>query len=171
MSVHGPFALTLIHGYAMDARLHCGQADIIVAGSAPSTPGVVGLPRGMVPPELAAPIARVGPFDVFNRRFSPRQQQAIDLSTFRAYPPFRPAFEPEQREQISLDVPGRALAVTHLGFALSRRPDVALQCGDRTVPALAEDHTTWLFDLADCPSVPVLSIEVSDPNHMDVVVF
>lgn len=172
LSVHGPFALTLIHGYAMDAQLHCGQADIIAGGSDPARPGVVGLPRGMVPSELATPIARVGPFDVFNRRSTPRRQRAIDLASFRTYPPFNPAFEPEQREQVVLDAPaGPALVVTHLGFALSRRPAVELQCGAEKVPVLAEDHTSWLFDLADCPAAAVLSIEVSDPDHVDVVVF
>jgi putative flippase GtrA len=172
LSVHGPYALTLIHGYAMEARLNCGALDLHAGGGAPDRPRVVGLPVAMVPADLARPVARVGPFDVFNVVSVPRPQAAVDLSTFRTYPPFVPAFKPERLERIELGASeGRAVAVTHLGFALSRRPTVRLRCGTDAISPTGEDHTTWLFDLTACGQTPVLEIEISDPAHLDVVVF
>ena len=170
LSIHGPYALTLIHGYAMDARLRCADIELSAAGAQPDRPHVIGLPAGMVPREQLQPLTRVGPFDIFNVRGLPRPQAPIDLDSFRAYPPYTPAFGPEALERIELPPSaGQFLAITHLGFALSRRPVVRLRCGDSTLAALDEDHTTWLFDLSRCRPDRVLEIEVSNPSHVDVV--
>lgn len=170
LAIHGPMALTLVHGYAMGARLTCGGIDHLAGGSEIGQAHVIGLSKALASEIDQTPVAEVGAFSLFNVSATPREQVSIALDSFRDYPPYSPAFSPESEERLELDAAaGDWLVVTHLGFALSRRPEITLHCSQRPLPPRREDNVTWLFRAADCSADLILTIKVSDATHVDVV--
>ncbi|MEN1729278.1 MAG: hypothetical protein AAGJ52_12640, partial [Pseudomonadota bacterium] len=172
LAVHGPMALVMLHGYAMDARLACGDVPHQAGGSDSGRPAIVGISNALASLIDRQPVAAVGPFSVFNVTSHPRTQQSIPLESFRAYPPFIPAFNPESEARLNLDTEsGDWVAVTHLGFALSRRPEVRVECNGEPFSPQGEDNTSWLYSLSGCSGELVLITRVSHPDHIDVVLF
>ncbi len=170
LAIHGSLALTLIHGYAMDARLTCSGIDHSAGGSEAGRAHVIGISKALASEIDRKPVAKVGAFSVFNVSATPREQVSIALETFRDYPPYTPAFSPEKEESVELDAAdGDWLVVTHLGFALSRRPEITLHCSQIPLPPRREDNVTWLFRTGDCSGDLVLTLRVSDADHVDVV--
>ncbi|AKS43002.1 GtrA family protein [Wenzhouxiangella marina] len=171
-TLHGSYALSLLHSYAMEARLDCGELANDLRGSDEPGPHLVGLPEALLTSVDREALTEIGPFRLFPVRALPRAQSPVELEGFRAYPPLSPAFEPEETEVLALDhADGQLLAISHLGFALSRRPDIELRCENQRIEPLAVDDVSWLYRLPACPSLLELRLSVSSPDHLDVVLF
>lgn len=175
VNIHGPYALSLLHSYGIEARLACGAADIHLGApnsASDNRPALVGLTASFLAQTQRDGLASAGLYELLPIQQVLGQAEPIALAELRRYPPLPPDFETATLQRLPLaDFGGQYLLLTNLGFALGPTPLPELQCQSETVEPLARDNISWLWRVPDCPEVAMLEIDLANPSRLDIVVF
>jgi hypothetical protein len=175
VSVHGAYAVALIHGYAMETALACRAAEVVVGGDAPGHSHWLGMSRALAA-SLGLPTRpRIGPY----ARVPVKRVLGMPEGLSLRYPglaPFPPLVEDGRsastRTFHATLAAGERLALSHLGIGFVTPPNVRIWAGDRELAPLVGDMTVSVYGVEGNGAVDLrIEIEATRPGLVDLVVF
>lgn len=168
--LHGSYALSVLHSYGAEARLHCGVSKFRIGGHAPEERPVAGLSMSLLYRLELDPVSRIGGFGILPVAESLNRVAGWSTGPNRRYPPLRPDFDGREQRFVPWphDPPG-PVAVTDFSFGVARPPLLQADCDGKPLAPLAGDGLSRVFDPAGCSSGG-LTIESAVPDYVDVVV-
>jgi hypothetical protein len=171
-TIHGTYALWLLHSYGIEGRLRCGEIRVRLAGPASPNQHVLGLTRSMMSQTDRTPVGQIGSLALVPVRQVLGQPEGFELTAHRAYTPIPPDSRPAISHEWELgQAIGDYLAITHMGFAVSALPRISLACGPHLIEPLAANYSSWLYRIPECGQIPVLTVDTPDLKLVDIVTF
>lgn len=168
--LHGSYALSVMHSYAAEARLHCGASRFRVGGGDEGSQHLIGLSITLLEKLSIEPEVRIGGFGLVPVAIAPNRIEPWVVGPDRRYPPLTPDFEGSERRFVPWPSgPRGPLVVTDFSFGVSGPPQVRADCNGEALAPLAADNVTWIFDARGCASGGV-NIESAVPDYLDVVI-
>lgn len=166
--MHGALAQSLAMSYGLQRRLACDSDLIRLAGTDPGREHWAGLSVSMLGELGLTPSLNWTGFGLV-RVLPVWPEESLLMPGERPYPHLPvPSTAPERVELVIEPAVGRLVAITHLGFMLSARPEPELYCGRQPVPAAAVDGLSTVFRLPPCNQALQLVFETPDPVYVDV---
>ncbi len=175
ISLHGAYAVALVHDYAMEAALACREVDIVVGGADPARRHWLGLSRAMARQVGADATRGIGPFVLLPARRVLDGGEAISLH-YPGQAPFPPLSAREDIEstrviELALRA-GERLAISHLGIGFVEPPNVRIWAAGRALSPVAADMTASVYACASCGDTTWrVEIRAPRPGLLDAVVF
>lgn len=172
--VHGAYALHVLHGYALEARLTCGDVNVLIGGRAEGGRSQwLGLSRQLLHEAGVSSDSRIGPIVLLPVRQVLGDPVSVVSPIQPVYPPIAIASaESEVRILNARLSTGERLAISHLAFPFVPAPRVEVWVNDFHLKPIASDAITELWSCDSCGDVDVIiKVRAADFRHLDVVTF
>lgn len=174
VAAHGAYARHLLYDYAMEMRLHCDRADVVVGGADIERAHWLGLSKAVARQAgLAAP-QRVGPLHLFPVR-QVLNGEAIGMPDRPLYPVHLPPTNERTTRTFVLELgAGEHVAVSEMAFFIAPA-DVEFRAQGRSFVQRAGDGVVRVFGCGDCAAGEKVRVELllttTTLADTDVVVF
>ncbi len=176
VSAHGALAVHLLHDYAIEARLACGERPHLSLGGLGDSRTIhwVGISRGFAEAVSIPVDAWIGPIGVAPvvQVINPRTGQPVP--SLRTYPPATDLNAPEMRRTFQFDAtPDEVVLVTNIYFTFTAKPQVFATANGQPIPVVANDQISSAYVCKRCAhDAPVhwrLDVMASSFERVDIV--
>lgn len=174
VAAHGAYARHLLYDYALEMRLHCDRADVVVGGADAQRTHWLGLSKSVARQAgLTAP-QRVGPLHLFPVR-QVLNGEAIGMPDRPLYPVHLPVTNEHTTRTFALELgAGEHVAVSEMAFFIAPA-DVEFRAQGRSFVQRADDGVMRVFGCGDCAAGEKVRVELllttTTLADTDVVVF
>lgn len=168
--VHGAYAVSLIHSYAIEARLRCGKGQFRAGGRHENGQHWLGLALPMLESLGIQPQQTAGGLGLVRARRVLTPSAALRLEKHRGYPPLAADFGQDRTGQHVIETSGQEwLVVTDMTFGMARPAAVEMHCGDRPVKPVVTDRMVRVYDGHGCDGDLTLTVQSTLPDLVTLV--
>lgn|GEM_PF-1235067 len=158
--VHGAYAVSLIHSYGIEGRLHCELNRLRVGGQHRGQEHWLGLALPMLEKLKLPADERVGGFGLVRVERVLTPAPALRPGDHQEYPPLPANFGTPVVRRHNVNAGAHEwLVLTDMTFGVARPAEVVVHCGEKTISPVASDRMVRVYDGARCNSHLVFRIE------------
>lgn len=174
VAAHGVYARHLLYDYAMEMRLHCDRADVVVGGTQEPRVHWLGLSKAVARQAALRSDRRLGPLHLFPVR-QVLNGEAISMPDRPLYPVHLPLTHERATRAFALELgAGDHIAVTEMAFFIAPAA-VEFRAQGRSFAQLAGDGVVRVYGCSDCTAGEKVRVELllttTTLADTDVVVF
>jgi len=171
---HGVLAVHLLHDYAIEARLACGDTSHVYLGGkgAPDSTHWAGISRVIVDTLNLPMRVWIGPVGVTSIVQVIQPAAGTRVPTLQQYPPATDRNEPEVRNTVEFDAASDEIVlVTNTYFTFSPGPRVEATANGVPVPVAARDQASLAYACTSCADGVRWRLDITAPelDRVDIV--
>lgn len=174
VAAHGAYARHLLYDYALEMRLQCDRADVVVGGADAQRHHWLGLSKAVARQAGLSAVQRLGPLHLFPVR-QVLNGEAIGMPDRPLYPVHLPVTNERTTRTFALELDaGEHVAVSEMAFFIAPA-QIEFRAEGRSFAQLAGDGVVRVFGCSDCTASEKVRVELllttTTLADTDVVVF